>query len=107
MAKFSEAGLTPSASDFAEYMRMWQEKYAAFGESALAIASKNIQLNQIVINEAMRRSLHLWTNPGSALKVTASSKATKLAANTAKKALTPIHRRATANAKRLNRRKRP
>jgi hypothetical protein len=80
------AGSTPSAADVAEFQRMGAEKVAAFFESWNAMAAQALRLQA----QQLRFSPAAWWAP---------------VVDLAAAGLAPVHRRATANAKRLARRR--
>ena len=107
LGRMNRASAQPSARDQREFQRMGAEKIAAFGESwnemALQMLKANQQMAQtwmsawwlptpLTSSAAARRSLSRATAQmqGSALRVLSGG-------------LAPVHRRATANAKRLAR----
>jgi len=119
------AGHRPSAGDRRELNRMWQEKLAAAGESAFwtgaELAKMNVEIGTRVVQEVVRLTLGMWgiaLSKGAAQRLLrqqsmlSGSAARSLAhavrlsessGKLAHRALEPVHRRATRNAKRLGR----
>ena len=119
-ARMAAAGSSPSARDRKEFTRMSQEKIDAFGESLFAMAAPMFKMHQEFALLAMRQWWSTWANPallaGASPERIAKAHATfmrKLAAGATSKqiqdsfsrmvgkGLAPVHKRATANAKRL------
>jgi hypothetical protein len=117
-ARMAKSGPTRSTADRKELTRMTQEKFKAFGESASAMAAEIFKANLALwpsvvragwtLPSAMwmptaragsRRSASKSTLAAAAVPHTVSSAASRVLA----KGLAPVHRRATANAKRLRR----
>jgi len=100
LTRMMTAGATPSASDRREFQRMGEEKIAAFGESWNAMAWEMLRSNQNLALALMTpwwgvkfgdwsmylRPLEAWQN--SSITVVG-------------KGITPVHRQAVANSKRL------
>jgi hypothetical protein len=121
--RMANAGVVPSLRDQREFTLMGQEKIEAVVESAQAVASRMMGLNQQIGTLALRQmmagatgmmALATTRNPAQSSKLQAklmqetvsnSSNAASQLANTvvhvADQGLKPIHTRATANAKRL------
>ena len=105
MARMAMSGMTPSARDRQEFQRMGAEKVAAFMESWNAMALQTFRANQAIAASAFRA---FWT-PWALFSPPSSRAAAQLqsaALGVLSKGLAPVHRKATANAKRLTRRKR-
>ena len=83
------AGANPGAADRAEFSRMHTEKVQAYWEAMFGMAT-----------QASLQWLRLWTTPFS------SSAGQRAAASIVTAAVKPVHKRATANARRLGRRRR-
>ena len=81
------AGAHPKAGDRAEFSRMHTEKVQAFWESMFAMGVQVVRTNQECARTAALQWWRLWTTP------------------LFDAALTPVHKRATANARRLGRSK--
>ena len=96
MSRLATAGPTPSARDRREFERMSAEKVAAFHESWNAM--------WMAACSAYLRAWFSWT-PWSAFSSSAShrSRQRKAALGVLTAGLAPVHRRAVANARRLNR----
>lgn len=92
LTRLALAGAAPSARDRREFQRMGAEKAAAFGESWLAMWMQAAQAQQ-------RLALAMVT--GMALPSTAAL--TRAGLGVLGQGLAPVHRRAMANAKRLQR----
>jgi hypothetical protein len=112
------AGANPGASDPAEFSRMHTEKVAAYWESMAAMAAQVVKANQEYARLAGVQWLRLWTAPLSFVgKRTASQAAASLlplptpaqrrraASSVLAAAVKPVHKRATANARRLKRKR--
>ena len=115
-ARMLAAGAHPHARDRREFMRMGTEKVQVFWESMRAISEQMYKTNQEWTFLAMRRWSAAWMSPWSLLTNWAvplrgpGSRATqkRLQNSTLKmieKGLTPVHKRAAANARRLSRMK--
>ena len=111
------AGPFPDADDRREFRRMGEEKVAAFTESVGAMTGQLVKLNQQLAQQAMAQWWAAWMSPWAFLAVPpgpffrfpfeglqrpALSVGASLA-RVADKALAPVHRRATGNARRLRR----
>ncbi len=121
------AGHNPSVSDQREMSLMVNEKTAAVAESTMAMASGMAKMNFQFAMQALMQMSRMWAGmfaigmsrtPAHSLEtqtnlltgnfarsVAASSRLSESTAELAHKALKPIHRRATANAKRLGKRR--
>jgi len=95
-ARMLAAGANPSARDRREFERMGTEKMVAFWESMNAMALEMAKAQQQYALLAMRQWWSPWVSPWSA----AAS-----AAKVLDKGLTPVHKRAKANARRLRKRR--
>ena len=112
-ARMVQSGPTRSSADRRELTRMTQEKFEAFGESASAMAAEIVKANLALWPSVLRggrtwmptaragsrRSTSRSALAAGALPRIVSSAASRVLA----KGLAPVHRRATANAKRLRR----
>ncbi|MDO5289864.1 MAG: hypothetical protein Q4F13_09570 [Pseudomonadota bacterium] len=101
------AGPLPGPAEQQEIYRMGAEKVAAFGESWLAMAAQSWaaqqRLAQWWLGTWWRVALGGWTNPPSVNHLLAHTQQHLLHAwlDTATHGMAPMHRRATANARRL------
>jgi hypothetical protein len=119
-ARMLAAGAHPNRADRAELLRMSTEKLQAFSESVSAIAAHTYKTNQELALLAMREWWTTWLNPW--YRVTppriapfgwppllifaaASNRLQSSMLNAIEKGLTPVHKRATRNARRLTRAK--
>lgn len=117
-ARMLAAGKNPSAKDRAEFSRMHTEKVQALGESIVGVGLQVARLNQECALRAASESMRLWTSwcfsgfraaaagysrPAAAavMRMPSVSRQTRAATRIAAAALAPIHKRATANARRL------
>ncbi|HEY9063756.1 MAG TPA: polyhydroxyalkanoate granule-associated phasin [Burkholderiaceae bacterium] len=101
LARMAVAGTKPSARDRREFHRMGAEKAAAFAESWTAMAQQAARANQAL-------AANFWRTAWSPLTLAQLSMNAALLQSAAlgvlSKGLAPVHRTATANAKRLGRR---
>jgi hypothetical protein len=120
-ARMLAAGANPGAADRAEFSKMWFEKGAAFWESLFAMGLQMSRVQQDYARFAALRWWRLWATPwwvaamappaqsaarAAALLPMPSERQRKQAVSKLVDAgLGPIHKRATANARRLNRRR--
>jgi hypothetical protein len=109
-ARLATAGVFPDARDRKEFTLMGQEKLAAFSESANAMTTQFYRMNQEMALNGMRQWWGIWTKPWLAFSSFPPRKPTlpppllpspATFARVVEKGLTPIHKRATRNAKRL------
>ena len=91
-ARLLAAGANPDARDRREFHRMGTEKVFAFWESANAMGLQMAKAQQEYALFAMRHWWSPWASPWSA-----AATATKIL----EKGLGPVHKRASANARRL------
>ncbi|MGH8727938.1 MAG: polyhydroxyalkanoate granule-associated phasin [Burkholderiales bacterium] len=123
--RLAAAGHLPDARDQKEFLRMGQEKLEAFGESWLAMAAEMAKFNLRFAATVMQQSFGVWSaflpfvTAGSTQRLlnTQASllRSTVLAANNKElsnslsrvvtKGVHPVHKRATANVKRLRRKR--
>jgi len=96
-ARMLAAGVNPSARDRREFERMGTEKAQAFWESMSAMGLEMAKAQQRYALSAMRHWWAPWFAPWSA-----ATSATRIL----EKGLGPVHRRASANARRLRKRRR-
>ena len=121
-ARMLAAGVNPSAADRAELSGMCTEKVQAFWESLFAMGVQTAKSQQECARAVAMQSLRLWTTPWwlPAMRPGAASlaplqreivRAAKTSSSRRKRAATqivaapvkPVHKRATANARRLAR----
>ena len=119
-ARMVAAGANPNARDRKEFNRMGQEKIDAFGESLINMSLPLFKMNQELAQIAMRQWWKAWAAPAmmagaspakikrahaaliSSLVAPMTSKRTNhLLSSAVGEGLAPVHRRVTANAKRL------
>lgn len=124
-ARMAAAGPTPSTRDVEEFTRMGQEKFDAAAESGRAMAAHLTTMN---LKFGARAFRHIVTGSAAVMALAASrsvaeslvgqarlaqtlsrsalmaSEFSDSAARLASRGLTPIHARATANARRLRKR---
>ena len=124
--RMATAGPAPSADDLDEFSLMTQEKFEAAAESSLSVAAHCLQLNQQLwtqmlaqMQDAMTAMVSAATSSNLAESMThqatlitamspsvdAHTQLSNAAADLTRRALDPIHARATANAERLARHK--
>ena len=124
--RMATAGPAPSADDLDEFSLMTQEKFEAAAESSLSVAAHCLQLNQQLwtqmlaqMQDAMTAIVSAATSSNLAESMThqatlitamspsvdAHTQLSNAAADLTRRALDPIHARATANAERLARHK--
>ena len=123
-ARMFAAGAYPDSLDRREVIRMSTEKLQAFSESMNAMAVQVYKANHELTLLAMRNWWTAWTNPWSLLTYrgtppwivpfwplqgfgsgATSSRLQRSMAKVIEKGLTPVHKRATGNARRLTRMK--
>ena len=97
-ARMLAAGASPDARDRRELARMGTEKVQAYWESVNAMALQTVKMNQELALIAMRQWWSGWASPWSAMLP-----AQRAAARVLEQGLVPVHRAATANARRLGR----
>lgn len=117
-ARMARSGPTPPTADRKELTRMTQEKFEAFGESANAVAAEIVRANLALWPSVLRAGRTLpsaiWMPTARAGSRRSASRSALVAAAVPRivssaasrvlaKGLAPVHRRATANAKRLRR----
>jgi hypothetical protein len=101
MARMATAGAQPSPRDRREFQRMGAEKAAAFTESWQAMALHAVQVQQALAASWLQAA---WSPSAFArLPATATAQLQSAALGVLSKGLAPVHRKATANAKRLSR----
>ena len=120
-ARMLAAGSRPGAADRAELSRMSTEKVQAFWESMFAMGTQLVRTQQEYASSAAMRWWRLWTAPSLRAigplshAMTALPRASGLIAGPTRRqrsravsklveaGLAPVHKRATANARRLGR----
>lgn len=121
-ARMLAAGANPGAADRAEFSQMGTEKVQAFSESMFAIGAQIVRTNQEYARTAASQWWRLWTTPWGLAASRPASQALGSLPRTAglipgpirsqrqramsklvEAGLTPVHKRATANARRLGR----
>ena len=118
-ARMLAAGASPDARDRAEFARMGNEKVAAFAESMLGMGRQIVKTNQEYTRGVFVRLMRMWMAPWwlaayrpvtqavAALPTPASlltptrRERQRAVTQLAAKAVAPVHKRATSNAKRL------
>jgi hypothetical protein len=105
--RMAKAGSSPNARDRKEFIRMGQEKAEAIGESALAIGMRLWQTQQAMVSDWVRQwveqSSRMWAMPWQAPKWPSHREIDRTASSLMRLGMAPVHRRVTANAKRLRR----
>ena len=117
-ARMLAAGANPGAADRAEFSRMHTEKVQAFWESMFGMAAQAARANQEVARSAALQWWRLCTTPwalagnGAMLKAATAlvpvpppAHRNRAASSLLAAAVKPVHQRATANARRLTRRR--
>ena len=94
---------TLSKRDRREFQRMGAEKVAAFTEAWNAMATQATRAHQTLATNWMRSLLSPWQPGHSPLHVPAQWQ--RAALGVIEKGMAPVHRKATANARRLGRTK--
>lgn len=105
-ARMLAAGAHPGAADRAEFSQMKTEKVQAFWESMFAMGAQLAKTNQEYARTTALQWCRLWTTPWLGAYRPASQATASLPramSKLAEAALTPVHKRATANARRLKR----
>jgi hypothetical protein len=108
-ARMAVAGALPDPADRKEFTGMVQEKAEASAEAARGMALEVYRINQQLGYSAMQHWMRAWTGaltPSSRRMTTPLVSPIQAAVMTSRvvaKGLAPVHRRATANAKRLRR----
>jgi len=104
LIRLANAGLLPSARDRREFQLMGAEKIAAFSESWIAMSVAIWQANLALGTSMMAMAATPWLG-GSPARIGRRWHSTMIDA--LDKGFDPIHRAATANARRLERSRRP
>jgi len=104
--RLAQAGSSPNARDRKEFIRMGQEKAEAIGESMLAMSLRLWQAQQTMVTAWTRQwveqSSRLWALPWQA-PWPSHRQIDRAASSLMRLGMAPVHRRVTANAKRLGR----
>jgi hypothetical protein len=98
LARMASAGATPSASDHEEFRLMGSEKIAAASEAWMAMASQTLVENQKL---ALGFVQSFWLPGRRAGPKAIQRHMNQAALRILGKGMTPVHRRAVANARRL------
>jgi hypothetical protein len=106
LARMAIAGASPSARDRKEFHLMGTEKITALNEAWNAMAVQAFLENQKLALSYMQSLWFPWARPKPSAK-SASRHLNRAALAILGKGMTPIRRRAVANAKRLGRTRRP
>lgn len=105
--RLAQAGSSPSARDRKEFTRMGQEKAEAIGESMLAMSVRLWQAQQAMATawtqQWVEQSSRLWALPWQAPQWPSHRQIDRTASSLMRLGMAPVHRRVTANAKRLGR----
>lgn len=104
MTRMALSGKTPSARDRKEFERMVAEKNAAFVESWNAMAVQAVRANQ-TLAASFFKSFFAAARGKRPSAARAAAQFRRAALGVAAKGFAPVHRKATANAKRLGRTK--
>jgi hypothetical protein len=123
-ARILSAGIHPSAADRLELSNMGREKVHAFWESMFAMNAQIARMNLEYASRAISQSWRLWTNPSwiagyrptsptircqplcaGVISDAASRQHQRAVSRISDAGLAPVHKRATANARRLRRSK--
>jgi hypothetical protein len=102
VARMARAGSSPNARDRREFTRMGTEKVMAFNESWMAMWAQAMRIQQEIGVAVWRSWWSTWTSPRSA-RALPGVDAPWAALRMMSEGMAPIHRRATANARRLGR----
>lgn len=107
MARMFSAGAVPNASDQREFMRMGTEKLEAFVESWGAMSAQAMQAQQQMTLSLVQTLCNPWMWAAGPIKPLQHlhDQAQHSMLHLIEQGVDPLHRRAVANAKRLNRRK--
>jgi hypothetical protein len=119
-ARMLAAGANPGAADRAEFSRMANEKVQAWWESLFAMGTQIVKANQEYARTAAVQCWRLWTTPAwlglyppllqrmmslpqAGRLIASRGQHDRAMSRLLEAGLTPIHKRATANARRLGR----
>lgn len=107
LGRLNAAGAGSSARDQREFQRMGAEKFAAFGESWTEMTLQMLKVNQQMLQawtSVLSVPFHIPTSAVARRSLTrAAAQMQGSALSVISSGLAPVHRRATANAKRLGR----
>lgn len=106
MARMFSAGAVPNARDQREFMRMGTEKLEAFVESWGAMSAQAMQAQQQMALSLVQTLCNPWLWAAGPIEPLQQlhHQAQHSMLNLIEQGVDPLHRRAVANAKRLNRR---
>lgn len=104
LTRMALAGHTPNARDRKEFQQMGAEKVAAFQESWMAMYLQAWRVQQQMMATAMQSFWMPWSRMGGS-STNALEQWQKATIGILGQGMAPVHRRAVANAKRLNRTK--
>lgn len=106
-SRLANAGSSPSASDRKEFIRMGQEKAEAIGESVLAMGFRLWQAQQTMatvwVRQWVEQTSGWWALPWQTPRWPSHRQIDRTTSSLARLGMAPVHRRVTANAKRLAR----
>jgi hypothetical protein len=104
LTRMANAGAVPSARDMKEFHRMSAEKTTAFTASWNAMMMQTMAANQALAMSMMRNMLSPTAGSASSM-ISAATAMQRATLGILGKGLAPVHRTATANARRLGRTK--
>lgn len=102
LTQMALAGTNPSARDQREFKQMGAEKVVAFSESAMAMTASAIRSQQAFAMAMLRNAWMPWLYANPLQPKRASKTLFDDSVRLMSQGLAPIHRKAVANAKRLN-----
>lgn len=102
LGRMVNAGANPSAADNDEMQQMCTEKVAAFFESWGAMAAEMFRVQQAFAISTLMAFWMPWTEQGQNALLSTSSQLQAAGESILTAGLAPVHRRALANAERLN-----
>lgn len=102
MTRMALSGSKLSARDTREFERMMTEKGIAFADAWTAMAVQAARANQAVAASLFRSFLSV-SRGGTAYSATSAAQLHKAALEVLSKGLSPVHRKAVSNARRLRR----
>ncbi len=110
LARIAAAGVQPTLRDREEMLRMGTEKVEAFSEALVAMSAEGLKMQQEWALAAASQCWNLWLAPWSAwgrqgVQHANGKRQQRGLQRVVDAGLTPIHRRATGNARRLGRSK--
>jgi hypothetical protein len=107
LARMAIAGPTLSRGDLKEFEMMVDEKYAAYAQAWSGIAMHAFRTNQALLTTMFSLFFSFFTHPSKwPSAASASAHAQNAFIGLLSKGLTPIHRKAVSNVKRLSRARR-